>query len=172
VGTLYKLHNGASAGAAAPVKVATGATIKTMLQVLHPTMPLAVVAYGCSFDGDTAATPVEVELCDTGTVAATVTAFVANDVTCYNVQPDPNVTAGGLTLSTSGSGYTASAEGSVVAPVRDGDLQLVAPSNQDVYQWPLSQSFWVPATHVLRIRMTAGATVNAYAWVIFGIGGD
>jgi hypothetical protein len=169
---LYRCHNGASAAAAAPVKVATGAAIRTMLQVLHPTQPLAVVAYGCSFDGTTAAVPVEVELITTGTIAATVTAFVANDVTCYNGQPDPSLIAGGLTLSSSGSGYSASVEGTVVAPVRDGDLQLVAPSNQDVYQWPLAQSFWVPVGNVLRVRMTAAATVNAYAWVVFGVGGD
>ena len=169
---LYKVHNGPSAGAAAPPKVATGTAIKTMLQVLHPNQPLAVVAYGCSFDGIAAATPVQVELITTGTTAAAVTACAANDVTVYNGQADPGVTAGGLTLSSSGTGYTASGEGSVTAPVRDGDLQNVAPSNQDVYQWPLAQSFWVPAANVLRIRMTAAATVNAYCWVIFGVGGD
>lgn len=169
---LYKAHNGASAAAAAPVKVATGTSIKTMLQILHPTQPLAVVAYGISFDGSTASTPIEVELCDTGTVAATVTAFVANDITPFNGPSDASVTAAGLTLSTAGSGYTASAEGSVVAPVRDGDLQLVAPSNQNVYQFPLGQSFWVPAGHILRIRVTATASVSAYAWIIFGVGGD
>lgn len=170
---LYKVHNGASAAAAAPVKVTTGTAIKTLLQVLHPSQPLAVTAWGISFDGSAAATPIEVELCDTGTVAATVTACVANDVTCFNAQADPNLaSAGGLTLSTTGTGYTASAEGTVVAPVRDGDLQLVAPTGQYVLQFPLGQEFWIPATHVLRVRVTAGAAVNAYTWLIFGIGGS
>lgn len=169
---LYQVANGASAGAAAPVKVATGGSIKTMLQVLHPNQALTVVEWGISFDGDSAATPAECELITTGTVAAMVTACVANDITVYNEIADANITAGGLTLSTSGTGYTASSEGSVVAPVRRGDLQLIAPSNQYIKQFPLGQGFKVPATHVLRVRVTAPATVNAYCYVIFGVGGD
>ncbi|MDE1828484.1 MAG: hypothetical protein KGH65_04970 [Candidatus Micrarchaeota archaeon] len=170
---IYRVVNGASAGAAAPVKVTTGAAIKTLLQLLHPTQGMQVTAWGISFDGSAAATPIEVELCTTGTVAATVTAFVANDVTTYDGPADANVaSAGGLTLSTSGSGYTASAEGSVVAPVRQGDLQLIAPTNQYLYQFPLGQEFYVPATNVLRVRVTAPSAVNAYCWVNFKIGGD
>ena len=170
---LYRFNNGASAAAAAPVKVTTGTSIKTLLQVLHPTQPLAVVEWGISFDGTSAATPGEIELCTTGTTAATVTAAVANDVTCLNAQVDPNLaSAGGLTLSTAGTGYTSSGEGSVSAPVRSGDLQLIAPTNQYFKQFPLGQPFWVPATNVLRIRVTFGAAINAYCYVVFGIGGD
>jgi uncharacterized protein YaiE (UPF0345 family) len=172
VATLYRVNNGASAAAAANVKVTTGTAIKTMLQVLQPSVGITVVEWGISFDGSAAATPIEVELCHTTTVAATVTAAVANDVTCLNGVADAGITAAGLTLSTTGTGYTSTGEGSVVAPVRSGDLQLIAPTNQYVKQFPLGQGFYVPAAGVLRIRVTAGAAVSAYCYVVFGLGGD
>lgn len=160
---LYAVHNGASAAAAAPVKVTTGTAIKTMLQVLHATDDIRVVEWGISFDGSAAATPIEVELCETVTVAATVTAAVANDITLFS---NPGGAASGLTLSTTGTGYTATSEGSVVAPVRSGDLQLISPTNQYIKQFPLGREFEVPATHCLRIRVTAGTAVSAYCYVI------
>lgn len=163
---LYHVYNGASAAAAGPVKVSTGTSIKTLLQILHPNNSLRVVEWGISFDGTAANTPVLVELCSTGTVNATVTAFVANDVTQFS---DPTANAPGLTLSTAGSGYTASAEGSVVAPVRKGDQQLIAPTSQYVKQFPLGREFEVQSTHCLRIRVTAGTTVNALCYIIFEI---
>lgn len=170
---LYRVNNGASAGAAAPVKAAVNASgIKTMLQLKAAGAGLMVVEWGISFDASAAATPFEVELCDTGTVAATVAAFVANDITAYNSPPDAGVSNGGLTLSTTTSGYTATGEGTVAAPVRSGDLQLIAPTNQDLKQFPLGQGFWVPATNYLRIRVTAASAANCYCYVIYGIGGD
>src|SRR5487761_2143902 len=137
----YRVYNGASPGAAAGAKATTGTSVKTMLQLLHPSLPLSVIEWGISFDGSAAATPIECELIHTTTVAATVTAYVANDVTLFS---DP---------STSGSDFTSTAEGSVVAPVRIGDYQLVAPTNQYVKQFPLDQEFVVPAGGILRIRV-------------------
>jgi hypothetical protein len=172
---LYKVNNGASAAAAAPVKQTTLAVVHTMLQVLHPNQPLCIVEWGISFDGSAAAVPIECELIHTTTVAATMTtALVANDVTAYNGVADAGVTGGGLTLTTTGTAFSTAAvtEGSVVAPVRTGDLQLVAPTNQYVKQFPLGQGFWVPAAGVLRVRTTAPVAVNAYCYVIFGVGGD
>jgi hypothetical protein len=164
---LYRVQNGPSPTTAPTPKIATGTSTKTLLQLLHPSDALIAVAWGISFDGSAAATPVECELIHTTTVAATVTAYVANDVVLFS---DPLANTPGLTLSTSGSGYTASAEGSVVAPVRVGDYQLVAPSNQWAYQFPLDQEFVVPAAGVMRVRVTAAATVNANCWVDFAIG--
>jgi hypothetical protein len=163
---LYKVYNGPMVTTAAPVKVTTGTSIKTMLQLLHPTNQLKVVEWGISFDGMAAATPIECELLSTGTVAATVTAYVANDVEEFS---NPTGNAPGLTLSTSGSGYTSSAEGSITA-TRNGDLQLIAPTNQFVKQFPLDQEFVVKAADVLRIRVTAGTAVNCYCYVVFGVG--
>jgi hypothetical protein len=125
---------------------------------------LAVVEWGISFDGDAAGVPIECELIHTTTVAATVTALVANDVVLFT---DPLANTPGLTLSTSASGFTSSAEGSVVAPVRVGDYQLVAPSNQYLKQFPLGQEFVVPAAGVLRVRVTAAVAVNAVCYVTF-----
>ena len=172
MGALYRVNNGASAGAAAPVKVSTGTSIKTLLQLKGNGNGITIVEWGISFDGSAAATPIEVELCDTGTVAATVTAFVANDITCYSGIVDSGVTTGGLSIGTTTSGYTASAEGTVAAPVRSGDLQLIAPTNQYLKQFPLGQGFYVPAANYCRIRVTASTAVNAYCYVIYGIGGD
>jgi hypothetical protein len=172
---LYRVNNAASGAAAAPVKVTTSTAIKTLMQLKSAGPGLMVVEWGISFDGSAAATPFEVELCDTATVAATsLTAYVANDVTVYNGPPDAGVTAGGLTLGTGASGFNTSggAEGTVAAPVRSGDLQLVAPTTQYVKQFPLGQGFWVPAANYLRIRVTGTPAVSAYCYVIYGIGGD
>jgi hypothetical protein len=125
-----------------------------------------VVGWGVSFDGTTAAVPVQCELIQTTTVAATVTAYVANDITLYT---DPLGTASGVTLGTTSSGYNASAEGTVVAPVRIGDYQLVAPTNGYPYQFPLDQEFEVATGGILRVRLTAPAAVNCTAYVLFGL---
>jgi hypothetical protein len=172
---LYRIQNATAVTTAAPVKQPTGSAIRTMLQVLHPNMPLTVVEWGISFDGSAAATPIEVELIHTTTIAATMsTALVANDITCLNEVADAGVTAGGLTLSTTGCSFATAAvtEGAVVAPVRYGDYQQIAPSNQYLKQFPLGQGFKVPAAGVLRIRVTAPVTVNAVMYVVVGVGGD
>jgi hypothetical protein len=171
---LYRIQNSTVPTTAAPVKQPTGSAVRTMLQVLHPNQPLAVIEWGVSFDGSASATPIECELLTSGTVVATMsTALVASDIEAYNAAADANVTGGGFTLSTTGCAFATAAvtEGSITV-TRHGDSQLVAPTNQYLKQFPLGQSFWVPATNVLRIRMTAGATVNAYCYVIVGVGGD
>ena len=164
---LYRVENTASPAAAAGAPVTTGTSVKTLLQLLHPSMTLSVVEWGISFDGSAAGTPIKCELIHTTTVAATVTAFGANDVVLFT---DPTGNTPGLTLSTSGSGFTASAEGTVVAPVRVGDYEQVAPTNQYLKQFPLDQEFVVPAAGVLRVRVTAAAAVNAVCHVLFGVG--
>lgn len=162
---VYLVNSAASAAAAAPTKIATVNGIKTILQVLHPSLGLIVTEWGVSFDQSTAQAPVTAELCHTTTVAATVTAAVANDVTQYT---DPSANAPGLTLSTTGTGYNASAEGTVVAPVRSGDLVQLPPSAPYYKQLPEGQEFNVPAGGVLRIRITAAvATINLYGYVKF-----
>lgn len=164
---LYRVSNGPSPTTSATAKVTTGTSAKTMLQLLQPSYQLSVVEWGISFDGSAAATPIQCELIHTTTVAATVTAYVANDVVLFT---DPLANTPGLTLSTTGSGYTSTSEGSVVAPVRVGDYQEVAPSNQYLKQFPLDQEFVVPAAGVLRIRVTAAAAVNCTCYVVFGVG--
>jgi hypothetical protein len=97
---LVLIQNGAMPTTAGPVSVATGTAIKTMLQVkLAAGITGKVVEWGVSFDGSAAATPIKCELVETGTVFATVTASVANDITRLNpLEQDP--TTGLITVGT------------------------------------------------------------------------
>lgn len=156
-------HNGAAPTTAAPVAVTTGTAIKTMLQVKPGTNnPIWIKAWGISFDGSAAATPVACELLSTGTVAATVTAHVAAGVQPW--QPGGVVPVSTVSLSTSATGYTASAEGTITES-RHYDLQYIAPTNQYVMLWPLGDEPMVDAGDLLRVRVTAGTAVNAYCWI-------
>jgi hypothetical protein len=162
--TVYRMANGAMPTTTAQPKVATGATIKTMLQLATPsTRQFRVIEWGISFDASAAAVPVNCELVETGAIAATVTAHVAAGVQPYN---DPNASASLATLGTAATGYTASAEGTITA-TRYADLQLIAPTNQYVYQWPLAQEFVMGVSRFLRIRVTAPATVNALCYMMW-----
>lgn len=158
---LYKAFNGPSPTTAAQVAVTTGTAIKTLLQIATPsTEMLRVVEWGISFDGSAAATPIKVELIDTD-VAATVTAHVAAGLVKVNA---PNDVASLMTLGTAATGYTASAEGSITAS-RVLDAQLIAPTAQYVIQYPLGREPEVAVSRFLRVRVTAGAAVNALCFV-------
>lgn len=143
--------------------VSTGTAIKTLLQ-LKPFNVGKIVAWGISFDGSAAATPIEVELLETGTVFATVTASADADIFKLEGADQANASVAGLTLSTSGTGYTASAEGSIVA-TKVFDAELVAPTNQYIYQFPLGQEPKLLIGNAYRIRVKAGAAVNAICWI-------
>jgi hypothetical protein len=163
MGGLYIVTSGAMPTTAASVKVSTGTAIKTILQVQASTVrPLFVVEYGISFDGNVAAQPIQVELIDTFSIAATVTAHVAAGVQPYD---DPNAPPSTVILGASATGYNASAEGSITQ-TRYGDLQLVAPVNQFIRQWPLGNEWQVPVSHNMRIRVTSATTVSCYAYAI------
>ncbi len=164
----FLIPNGPMQTTAAFAKVAVS-TIKTMLQVL-PLVPMKIVEWGCSFDGSAAATPGAVELIETAAIAATVTASVAADLTQYDadaIQFNSNSTF--FTLSTAGTGYTATIEGSVAAVRNLAAPQLIAPTNQFIEQFPLGYRPTVPGTasnKIARIRMTFGTTVNAFCYMI------
>jgi hypothetical protein len=164
---LYHIFNGAMAAAAAPVAVTTGTAIKTLLQI-KPFNLCKIVEWGISFDGYAAAAPIKVELCETGTVFATVTASVDADIAKFNDLSAAVASVAGLTLATSGTGYTASAEGTVVA-TRMFDIQFIAPTNQYVKQFPLGREPVVNLASSGRIRVTAAAAVNAYCYMILEI---
>lgn len=168
---IYLLNNGPMQTIAAPAPVATGTAIKTLLQFKpSATLRAKILEWGISFDGSAAATPGKVELIETD-VAATVTAFVAADITKY----DSDALGGGdpttnlIQVGTTSSGYTASGEGSIAA-VRDLDgPQLIAPSNQFIKQFPLGREPIVDIAKFARIRVTFGTTVNAYCYMIVQI---
>src|SRR5437879_3789481 len=134
---LFQAYNAPAPTTSGIVKVTTGSSLKTLLQLKSiANSPFKIVEWGVSFDGSTAATPILCELIETD-VAATVTAPVNAGI--------PNIGDPGgptpdtyLSLGTAASGYTASAEGTITA-TRMYDAQLVAPTNQYVKQWPLGR---------------------------------
>lgn len=161
----YRIYNGPMPTTAAQAVVTTGTAIKTLLQ-LKPFNLLKINAWGVSFDGSAAATPIKCELLDTGTVFGTVTASADADITKLDGTAQAVASVAGLTLGTSATGYTCTSEGSITA-VRMFDAQLVAPTNQYIYQFPLGQEPVGIIGNAIRIRVTAGAAVNAYAWIEF-----
>lgn len=165
----YKSFNAASPTTAAPVKVTTGTSIKTLLQIATPaTRQLQVISWGFSLDAAPATTGVGVvELIQTD-VAATVTAHVAAGVPSL----DPNAPASLVTLGTSATGYTSTSEGTTTA-ARLFDAQEVAgvsngaaPINY-VYQFMPDERPIVAVSKFLRVRVTFSAAVNALCFVVW-----
>ncbi len=165
---LYKFFNGAMPTTAAQVAVTTGTAIKTLLQVKGVTgAQFKIKEWGISFDGSSAATPIKCELLETGTVFATVTAAVAADIVAFDNPNNPASTTY-FSVGTAATGYTATAEGTITA-TREFDVQFIAPTNQYVFQFPLGLEPMVNAVSSLRIRVTAGAAVNAYCYVLMEV---
>lgn len=159
----YRIYNGVMPTTAKFVAVTTGTAIKTLLQ-LKPFNQCKINAWGISFDGSAAATPIAVELLETGTVFGTVTTLA--DADCFKLDGADQAVASvaGLTMGTSATGYTCTSEGSITA-TRLFDAQLVAPTNQYIYQFPLGQEPVLVIGNACRIRVHAGAAVNAVAWI-------
>lgn len=159
----YKIFNGPAPTSASQVAVTTGTAIKTLLQ-LKPFNQCKITAWGISFDGSAAATPILVELLETGTVFATVTASADADVVKQSGSDQAVASVAGLTLGTAATGYTGSAEGTITAS-KMFDAQLIAPTNQYIYQFPLGQEPVLIIGNACRIRVKAGAAVNAICWI-------
>lgn len=166
----YKTYNAPMPTTAAIVKVTTGTAIKTLLQLSTPaTRGLTVLSWGFSIDAAPATTGVGVvELVDTSTVAATVTAHTSTGI----IKLDPNSTASLLTLGVGNTGYTGSAEGSITATrVLDAE-EIAGVSNGAMpiaysYQFLPDERPIVPASSFLRVRVTFSAAVNALCWVVW-----
>ncbi len=162
---IFNLFNGAMQTTAGPVKVAVS-TIKTMLQVKPANVPGRIVEWGCSFDASVAATPGIVELIDTATVAATVTASATADITQVDAEAvQANINSTFFTLSTITTGYTATIEGSVATVRNLAAPQLIAPTNQFIEQFPLGYRPYLLVANYMRIRMTFGSSVSAFCYV-------
>ena len=163
----YLVANGAMPTTAAQVVVTTGTAIKTMLQ-LKPFNQCKIVEWGISFDGSSADTPIKCELLETGTVFATVTASADADCVKQNGADQAVASVAGLTLGTAATGYTGSAEGTITT-TRMFDVQLIAPTNQYVKQFPLGQEPVLVIGNACRVRVTAATAVNAYTYIIVEI---
>lgn len=165
--SLYLFANGPMPTTAAQAALTTGTAIKTLLQV-KPFNLAKIVEWGISFDGFAAAAPIKVELLETGTVNATVTAAVDADVTKYSDVNAAAASVAGLTLGTTATGYNSSAEGTITT-VRMFDVQFIAPTNQYVKQFPLGREPEITIGNIGRIRVTAAAAVNAYCYILLDI---
>lgn len=152
---------------AAQASVTTGTAIKTMLQIATPsTRQIQLIAWGFTID-DTAGADGVVELLQTD-VAATVTAHVA-----AGVQPlDPNAPPSLMTLSTTATGYTATAEGSTTASRVFDAVSLSSTTSESpytyAYQWMPDERPVIAVSRFLRIRATTPTTaVDLRGWVVW-----
>jgi hypothetical protein len=150
---------------AAQAAVTTNTAIETMLQLSTPsTRQIQLISWGFSADDPPGADGV-VELLQTD-VAATVTAHVA-----AGVQPlDPNAPPSLLTLSTTGTGYTATAEGSTTASRVFDAISLSSTSQESpllyTYQWMPDERPIIAVSKFLRVRATTPTTgVGFRCWV-------
>lgn len=154
----YTAWNGPMPTTAAQAAVTTNTTIQTILQVATPsTRQLRIISWGFTIGTPPGADGV-IELLDVD-VAATVTAHVAS-----GVQP---LTAGApaslMTLGTSATGYTATAEGSITAS-RVHDVVALSSTSAEAapfmtYERPfLDDHRTVAVSRFLRVRATTPTT--------------
>jgi hypothetical protein len=162
---LYWAANAAMPTTAPIAGVATGTSTKTLLQIAPPsTQPTTrVVAFGIEF-ATVLTAACTVELIETN-VAATVTAHVAAGVMPYGGDAIGGTSS--MTLGTSATGYTASAEGSITT-VRYGKIKVI-PSGAAEYEWEwsLGREFAIAGGKFARIRVTTATTVNATCWMLW-----
>lgn len=165
----YKTWNGAMPTTAAQAAVTTGTAIKTMLQVASPSSrKLEIIAWGFSIDDPPGADAV-IELIQTD-VAATVTAHVAS-----GVQPlDAGAPASLVTLGTSSTGYTATAEGTTTASRVFDAVSLSSTSAEAAgsmrysYQFMPDERPIVDISKFLRVRATTPTTaVDMRCWIVW-----
>lgn len=147
--------NGATNALTAPLAAVSvsSSTTKTLLQIVPASnQKIRIIEWGYTFT--TAPTNnVQFELIETGSVAATVTALGSSSVVAYN---DATGGTTGIQMSTSASGYTATAEGTITS-TRLLDYQY----ENGLYfkkQFPLGREPEIGTGKVLRIRATTGAS--------------
>jgi hypothetical protein len=162
---VYTTWNGPMPTTAAQQSVTTGTAIKTMLQLATPsTRVIQLISWGFTLDDPPGADAV-IELLQTD-VAATVTAHVA-----AGVQPvDPNGTASLLTLGTSATGYTSTAEGTPTACRVFDAVSLSSTTAESplsyTWQWMPDERPIIAVSKFLRVRATTPTTaVDARCWV-------
>lgn len=165
---LYLAANGPAPTTAAQAVVTTGTSIKTLLQIKPLTgINLRLWEVGISFDGSAAATPGKCEFLETD-VAATVTAYASGDICKLTNPAGPAADSGLISLGTSASGYTSTAEGTITAVRQLAGPILLPPTGPFALQIPLGGMPVVQAGKFFRIRVTFGAAINAYCYAIFG----
>lgn len=158
--------NGASPTTAPIAAVATSGTIntpKTMLQLKPGASKIRIIEWGYSFTG-IPTSAVQMELLDSGTVAATVTAAVSAGVNNYNDVTGPASLA---SLGVSATGYTSSSEGTITSSrVLAYQYEL---GYQFKQQFPLGREPEINSGNILRIRATptTGTATSLVAYLIW-----
>lgn len=158
----YITWNAVAPTTAAIVGVTTGTPgPKTMLQLKPGTPKVRIVEWGYSFENAPSAM-VRVELIETGTVAATVTAAVSAGVMNYNDVTGP---ASQASLGTTATGYTSTGEGSITT------ARLLAYQeefgSQFKQQFPLGREPEVNGGSILRIRVTTATAINMSCYLVW-----
>lgn len=136
---------------------ATAGTVKTILQLKPGTPKIRIVEWGYAFT-TAPATPVEMELIETGTIFATVT---QGSITNYNDVTGP---ASQAVLGAAATGFNATAEGTITATrLLAATLDLATVFKQ---QFPLGREPEVNGGNCLRVRATptgaAATTIKTY----------
>ena len=160
--------NGPMPTTAAQQQVTTGTAIKTMLQIAPgASKKIQIVEWGYTIDDPAGADGV-VELLQTD-VAATVTAHTSTGV--VNLETG---SATGVTLSTAGTGYTATAEGSITATRVFDTVSLSSVSAEAAASLVYVKQFMpdsrpiVPTSTFLRVRATTPTTaVDMRCYVVW-----
>ena len=166
---LYKIYNGPSPAATVQVAVATGATLKTMLQIkMLAGFTPKIRAWGVSMDSAAAAAGVQWEICETGTIFATVTAHVAAGTVAWDAEALGVAAGTYFDYGTIDTGFTSTAEGTVVA-TRVFDSYFIQPTGVFAWEFSLGNAPVLSAISALRIRAKAAATVNAVCWAILEV---
>lgn len=145
------------------MKVTTGTSIKTMLQVATPsTRMIQLIAWGYTLDAVPASAG-QIELLQTDVAATGLTAHVAAGL----MPQQPGIPNSLMTLGTGATGYAtgvAPTEGTTTAS-RVFDVGLVpttagATDLQYDYEWMPDARPVVDISKFLRVRVTFGAAVN------------
>jgi len=159
--TLYWAQSAAFPTTAVTAVVATGTSIKTLLQVATPsTQRIKVVNWGIDLDTPASAGTVKAELVQTDVAATGGTSLTPEP---YD---DPNAPASLCVGGTSATCFQPSGEGTITA-TRIGGLKLLTPPFNYERDWPLGREFQVPVSKFLRVRVIASVTCNAYAWIMW-----
>lgn len=143
------------------VEVATGTSLKTLMQVATPAgLDIQLVAWGVSFDGvSPSAAPGKVQLVDVN-VAATVTSLTPEE---WGSSDGPaSLCVGGAALT----GYNATAEGTITDS-RLLDSQNVHPQTGYGIWFPERERPIIKASRFLRIRAQFAADVNCIPFLLW-----
>lgn len=160
----YITHNAVTTALTSPMAgTATSAvsgTVKTILQLKPGTPKLRIVEWGYRFT-TTPASPVQMELVETGTIFATVS---AGSVSNYNDATGP---ASQAATGTAATGFNASAEGTITATrLLAQTLDLSSYFSQ---QFPLGREPEINGGSCCRIRATpsSAAAITVLCYLIW-----